>query len=94
MLTAQVIEAMTDDQVQQELDFLATTFFGTARWKTVLAQLIGYERQAVQMWTAEGKRPPAFPLILLTALIHNRTLATAFVSMKGAMELAAELTEG
>ena len=92
-LTAKTIRAMTDTQAQQELDALAVAYFGNTRWKTLFADLIGYDSQSVRQWFLDGRRPPPFALILLDTLNQNREISIALRSVKSALDLAEELPE-
>lgn len=93
MLTADQIKALSDTEAQQRLDELATAYFGTTRWKALMAQFIGYERLTVQNWFKDGSRPPAFALILLEMGNQNREVSIALRSLKTAIDLARKLPD-
>lgn len=93
MLDAATIKAMSDGQAQETLDRLAIAYFGDTRYKTQLADLIGYDRQSVQAWFNDSRRPPDFALILIEALTLNREITIALRSVKSALDLAATLAD-
>tara|TARA_R110002072_G_scaffold49433_4_gene134355 strand:+ start:10306 stop:10584 length:279 start_codon:yes stop_codon:yes gene_type:complete len=84
MDTLKDIEAMDDQQAQTACEAMAMDICGTDRFKTDLAERIGYTRAAVNSWFAEGGRPPTIVLMYLRAEIERDELARA---MKGFSQL-------
>tara|TARA_R110000851_G_scaffold22626_11_gene67018 strand:+ start:1027 stop:1308 length:282 start_codon:yes stop_codon:yes gene_type:complete len=82
--TAKQLEALTDTEAQAAATALAIQLCGSDRFKTDLAERLGYSRPAVNAWFAEGGRPPTIVLMYLRSEIERDALAKA---MKGFSQL-------
>lgn len=93
MLTADQIKSMSETEAHQELDRLAVAYFGTTRWKTDFAELAGVERQGVNAWFTDDRRPPVWAFLVLEAWTANRDIAIHLRNVKAALDYAATLPE-
>lgn len=73
MHNSQTIADLTDEELREELRKLATEYFGTDRFKTMLADEIGLTRNTVNVWFMDG-RPQTIALLYLQSRLEQQRL--------------------
>lgn len=63
----------TDEERRNELDWLATEYFETKRWRASFARLCGMTPMGIQSWFKNGA-PPVWSLLLIQSLTRERDL--------------------
>tara|TARA_R110000737_G_scaffold347826_1_gene380289 strand:- start:172 stop:450 length:279 start_codon:yes stop_codon:yes gene_type:complete len=87
MDTLKDFQDMTDEQAQTAAAAMAVKICNTDRFKTELAEHIGYTRAAVNSWFSKGGRPPTIVLMYLRAEIERKDLAYTMRTLSNALRL-------
>jgi hypothetical protein len=71
MHTANSIKAMGSEAVQKIAQRMAIELMGGGRFKTLLAEHLGFERMTIHNWFCEGGRPPVLAVLYMQAEIER-----------------------
>lgn len=92
MNSPEQIERMTSPEAQDHAERLAVQLCGTDRFKTDLAERLGYTRPAVNGWFAEGGRPPTVVVLYLEAELRRMKAERALTGLKRALDTISTYT--
>lgn len=92
MLTPEQIANLDAHAARATLDEICTEYYGTERWKSALAQDVGYVPRQVVMWMKDGeKAPPVWVILMMESRLQARKAKEALAMITTGLSMARDL---
>lgn len=93
MLTVEDVRQLDDEQARDTFKALGAEVYGKDRWKREFCRDVDMGARQVHVWLEDGKRPPAWAILLLDTRAHARQISDTLRRLSQALSDARDLSD-